>query len=63
MKVTDACLVHLSELKNLRILFLDGTMVTEKGERELQKALPNCEVHLIPRLPPQVNIPVPTDSM
>jgi hypothetical protein len=43
-KVTDAGLKSLVNLKQLQELNLSGTMVTGAGERELQKALPACQV-------------------
>ena len=42
--VTDDGLAHLNGLSNLRVLFLDGTAVTEKGIEELQRALPRCVI-------------------
>ncbi len=43
-KVTDAGLEHLHGLTNLRTLYLAGTQVTDAGVRELQEALPDCEI-------------------
>jgi hypothetical protein len=43
--VTDAGLVHLSELKNLRMLWFDRSLVTDKGIEDLRKALPDCVIH------------------
>ncbi len=42
--VTDAGLVHLRGLSKLRYLNLENTNVTDAGVRQLQKALPNCEI-------------------
>ena len=43
-QVTDSGLVHLKGLTNLEQLKLSGTQVTDAGVKELQKALPNCEI-------------------
>ena len=43
-QVTDAGLVHLKELTNLRELYLDETQVTDAGVAELKQALPNCKI-------------------
>ncbi|MBL7037595.1 MAG: hypothetical protein ISR77_03145 [Pirellulaceae bacterium] len=43
-QVTDVGLAHLRGLTELSYLNLRGTHVTEQGVRELQKALPNCEI-------------------
>lgn len=43
-KITDAGLWHLTRLENLRTLDLTNTKVTDAGVKELQKALPKCEV-------------------
>jgi hypothetical protein len=42
--VTDEGLKELAPLKNLTILDLLGTAVTDAGVKELQKALPKCEI-------------------
>ncbi|MEK6234406.1 MAG: hypothetical protein N2C14_06820 [Planctomycetales bacterium] len=47
--VTDADLVHLRELKQLKTLAIAFTQVTDEGVAELQKALPNCEISHCPR--------------
>jgi len=44
MKVTDAGLKELQNLKNLDSLFLVDTKVTDEGVKELQEALPKCEI-------------------
>jgi len=44
-QVTDAGLTHLSGLTGLQKLDLSSTKVTAAGCAELQKALPNCEIH------------------
>lgn len=41
---TDAGLVHLNSMKNLKKLDLSKTMVTKTGIAELQKALPNLTI-------------------
>ena len=43
-QITDKGLDHLKSLRNLRLLFLTGTHVTENGVRKLQSALPNCQI-------------------
>jgi hypothetical protein len=43
-KSTDALLVHLKGLRQLKTLNLRGTRVTESGVAELQKALPQTEI-------------------
>ena len=42
--VTDGGLVHLRGFSELKVLRLDGTPVTNEGIKELQQALPNCEI-------------------
>lgn len=44
-QITDAGLAPLKELKQLQILSLRNTQVTEDGVKELQRALPNCEIY------------------
>ena len=44
MQVIDAGLEHVKELTKLRELFLDATQVTDTGIRNVQQALPNCEI-------------------
>jgi hypothetical protein len=43
-RITDAGMVHLACLKNLKVLNLHGTQVTDQGKNELQKALPELEI-------------------
>ena len=47
-QVTDAGLVHLQRLTQLRWLLLHNTKVTDEGVRKLQQALPDCQIVLIP---------------
>jgi hypothetical protein len=42
--VTDGGLKEPAALKNLTALKLWGTKVTDNGAKELQKALPKCEI-------------------
>ena len=42
--VTDAGLVHLKGLTNLQALGLAGTKVSDDGVKDLQAALPKCEI-------------------
>ena len=44
-QITDAALGHLKSLSKLERLYLSGTSVTAAGVEELQRALPDCEVH------------------
>ena len=43
-QVTDAGLVHLKGLTNLRELHLRDAQVTDAGVKDLQEALPDCEI-------------------
>ena len=43
--ITDASLVHLKGLKNLKTLTVNGTKCTLVGVRGLKKFLPDCEIH------------------
>ena len=43
-KITDAGLVHIKELTNLRLVDLSFTQVSDAGIAELRKALPNCKI-------------------
>ncbi len=43
-KLTDQAVVHLKELKMLRTLGLHATKITEAGKKQLQKALPECNI-------------------
>jgi hypothetical protein len=43
-QVTDAGLEHLKGLTNLKRLGLGQTKVTDAGVKDLQKALPKCEI-------------------
>jgi hypothetical protein len=44
-QITDAGLKHLNGLTKLRAIDLIGTQVTQSGVRELQKMLPNAQIH------------------
>ena len=44
-KVTDAGLVHLKGMTNLRVLDLAYTKVTDAGVKDLQAALPKCRIN------------------
>ena len=44
-RITDAGLVHLQGLTNLKWLRLFSTEITDKGVAELKKALQVCEIH------------------
>jgi hypothetical protein len=41
---TDDALEHLAWLTNLEYLEFSGTQLTDDGVRNLQEALPNCEI-------------------
>lgn len=43
-QITDAGLVHLRELTRLELLNLEHTKVSEDGVKELQAALPDCQI-------------------
>jgi hypothetical protein len=43
-QITDAGLVHLANLKELQVLNVDQTNVTEAGARRLSEALPNTSI-------------------
>lgn len=43
-EITDAAIPHLSSLKNLRLLMVSQTYLTQDGIRRLKTALPNCHV-------------------
>ncbi len=43
-KITDAGLVHLKGLTNLKTLWLFSTKVTDAGVKKLQAALPKCKI-------------------
>ena len=42
--ITDTAIVFLSKMKQLRILTLHETKISEKGARKLQAALPDCVI-------------------
>ena len=42
--VTDAGLKELKDLKQLKELRVGGTKVTNDGQADLQKALPDCKI-------------------
>jgi internalin A len=44
-QITDAGLAHLNGLTKLRVIDLRGTQVTQSGVQELQKVLPNAQIH------------------
>jgi hypothetical protein len=46
--VTDAELQHLKGLNQLKWINLYGTRVTDAGMKDLQQALPNCEIYPCP---------------
>lgn len=43
--VTDAGLEHLTEMPQLRELYLGGTRVTAAGVANLRRSLPRCQIH------------------
>ncbi|MGO8903872.1 MAG: hypothetical protein ACLQU5_36870 [Isosphaeraceae bacterium] len=44
--ISDACLDSLSNLKRLSFIHLTDTKVTEAGEKELRRKLPNLQLIL-----------------
>ena len=46
--LTDAGLMHFRNLRRLNRLDVEGTAVTERGAKELQKYLPNVRVYFDP---------------
>jgi hypothetical protein len=46
--VTDAGLRHFQQMKQLTSVLLINTQVTAAGVKELQRALPNCTIALVP---------------
>ena len=46
--MTDAGLVHLEGLRNLKLLEVGETKVTAEGKHELLKSLPACKFHNVP---------------
>ena len=43
-QISEATLMQLGKLTNLKWLNLSGTKITEKGVEDLQRALPNCTI-------------------
>ena len=43
-KLTDEGLVHVAALKNVVLLNLRDTQITNAGVAELKKAMPNCTI-------------------
>jgi len=37
--------VHMKKLKNLNLLLLHGAQISDAAVADLQKALPDCEIH------------------
>jgi internalin A len=44
LEITDASVKTLIKFKSLKILYLWDTQISEGGLRQIQKALPNCEI-------------------
>ena len=44
-KVSDETLRVLSNLPNLKTLYLDDTMVSAEGVKEFRERRPHCEAH------------------
>ena len=44
-KITDTGIVHMKKLKNLNLLLLHGAQISDAAVADLQKALPDCEIH------------------
>ena len=43
-QITDSGLRHLSHLHQVRVIHLDGTLVTPHRVEELRRSLPKCEI-------------------
>jgi len=43
-KITDKAVASIARLKNLRVLSVAGTGITEEGLEELKKAIPRGEI-------------------
>ena len=46
--ITDAGIRHLQKLKNLEWLILDADKISERAVKDLQQALPHCEIWIHP---------------
>ena len=46
-RVSDVGLSHLKALTNLQELWLGGAQVSDVGAKQLQKALPNCQIYMV----------------
>jgi len=57
--VTDDTLKYLHQMTRLEYLDLLGTQVTAQGIKELQEALPECEIHWTPPPTPNPNLDQP----
>ena len=44
LEINDAGLKELAKMKQFKFLSLANTQVTDAGETELQKALPECNI-------------------
>jgi len=40
----DAAIEHVRELKSLKLLVLEQTMISNQGHLRLQRALPHCRI-------------------
>jgi hypothetical protein len=58
-QVSDAGVEHLQSLRGLQIVHLSDTDVSQEAARELQRALPNCQVTMVrrPDAAPQQAVP------
>ena len=47
-KITDIGVMRLSQMQNLRRLYLEGTDISKLGIEKLRAAMPKCEIDLYP---------------
>lgn len=45
-RVTDAAIEYLKEMRSLRLLYIRRASITAQGWKELQAALPDCDIRL-----------------
>jgi hypothetical protein len=58
-QVSDAGIEHLKSLRGLQIVHLSETDVSQEAAKELERALPNCQVTMARRLDASPQRPAP----